>query len=107
MGQCQLAALKSLPPGMLLLLPYWTIVRYLVQARVVLRSQGAGAQFRGSSSTALAAALLRGMRDAARALPQLLRKRSTVMKSRRLSPAKMRQLLATYSISFMELLDAG
>ena len=39
-------ALKSFPLRMLLALPFWTFVRYLVQARMVLRSKGAGAQFR-------------------------------------------------------------
>jgi len=101
------AALKSFPSGMLLALPFWTLVRYLVQAQLVMRSRGAGAQFRSTPSSALVTALLRGMRDAVTSLPRLICKRRSVMGTRRLSAGEMRRLLASYSISFRELLDAG
>lgn len=100
------AAMKSLPLTMLIALPFWTVVRYTVQARLVVTSKGAGSQFREASSAALVIALLRGMRDAALGLPGLLKKRRTVMATRRLSPSEMRSLLRRYSITFSELLDA-
>ena len=101
------AAIKSFPAGMLAALPFWTIVRYLVQAQLVLCSKGAGAQFRCTPASALIKALVRGVCDAVRSLPQLLRKRRMVMQTRSLMPGEMRNLLNRYSISFMELLDAG
>jgi len=101
------AALKSFPAGMLLTLPFWTMARYLVQLQLVLRSKGAGAQFRSTPSSALVKALLRGMLDAAVALPQLIRKRRTVMATRRLSAGEMKRLIERFMISFTELLDAG
>jgi GT2 family glycosyltransferase len=101
------AALKSFPAGMLLALPLWTMVRYLVQLQLVLQSKGAGAQFRSTPSSALVKALVRGVFDAARGLPTLLRKRRKVMATGRLSAGEMRLLLRSYTISFRELLDAG
>ncbi len=99
-------ALKSYPLRMLLALPYWTFVRYLVQARMVLSSKGAGAQFR-SDPLALVKALARGVLDAFLGLPSLLRKRRAVMATRTLTSEDMRLLLKRYSISYPELLDAG
>jgi GT2 family glycosyltransferase len=101
------AALKSFPAGMLVALPFWTLVRYLVQAQLVAGSKGAGAQFRSTPSSALVKALLKGILDAVASLPRLIRKRRTVMRSRRLSADEMQRLLASYTISFRELLDAG
>ncbi len=100
-------ALKSFPAVMLLSLPFWTMVRYLVQARLVVGARGAGAQFRNASSAELIKALVRGVGDALKSLPQLIRKRRMVKATRRLSPGEMRMLLKKFSLSFSELLDAG
>jgi GT2 family glycosyltransferase len=101
------AAIKNFPPGMLLLLPFWTMVRYLVQAYLVLSSKGAGAQFRSTTPSALIKALLHGILDAFRSLPTLLRKRRLVAATRRLSPGEMKRLMDSFTITFKELLDAG
>lgn len=101
------AALKSFPLAMLPALPLWTALRFLVQARLVLEARGAGAQFRQSSPTGLITALLRGMLDAAKGLPAVLRKRSAASASWRLSAGEARTLLQRYKITFRELLDAG
>jgi GT2 family glycosyltransferase len=100
-------ALKCFPPSMLLALPFWTLVRYLVQAKLVLGAKGAGAQFRDSSSTGLIGALLKAVRDALLSLPSLIRKRRMIKRIRRLSPHDTKKLLNSFSISFAELLDAG
>jgi len=100
-------ALKNFPARMLLLLPFWTMARYLVQAQLVLHSKGAGAQFRSTPSSALVKALLQGIYDAGRSLPDLVRKRNRVMASSRLSAGELNGLLRSGSISFAELLDAG
>ncbi len=101
------AAIKSLPLSMLVALPFWTMVRYVVQARLVLTSKGAGGQFREASPSSLVMALLRGMRDAALGLPDLIKKRRAVMATRGLSPTEMHALIRRYSITFSELLDAA
>jgi len=51
--------------------------------------------------------VIRGVFDALIGLPRTMGKRKTVMASSRLSPSQMRRLMKAYSISFMELLDAG
>lgn len=98
--------LKCFPFPMLLALPFWTLARFLVQAGLVLASRGAGAQFRTSPS-GLITAVLRGLYDAAKGAPAMLRKRRTIFATRRLSNAEFYKLLRTYRISFRELLDAG
>ncbi|MFA7402991.1 MAG: glycosyltransferase family 2 protein [Pelobacteraceae bacterium] len=100
-------ALKNLPFPMLLAVPFWSVIRYLVQVRLVLGGKGAGAQFRGASSSSLVKAVIRGIFDALIGLPRSMGKRKTVMASSRLSSSQMRRLMKSYSISFMELLDAG
>jgi GT2 family glycosyltransferase len=100
-------ALKCFPAIMLLFLPLWTIVRYLVQVRLVLGAQGAGAQFRNAPSSDLIKAVLRGLSDMVRGLPDIYRKRQAVTTIRRLSAGDMRRLLKTYKLTFRELLDAG
>ena len=100
-------AMKSFPMSMLLAVPFWTMLRYLVQVQLVLSARGAGAQFRGAPSSALIKALVRGIRDALRSLPLLIRKRRRVMATKRLSCAEIKRLLRAFGISFRELLDAG
>jgi GT2 family glycosyltransferase len=100
-------ALKCFPVNMLLALPFWTLVRYLVQAQLVLGARGAGAQFRNASSGELIKAVLRGIKDMAFGVPAILRKRRTVGTVRRISASETRLLLKSYKISFRELLDAG
>jgi GT2 family glycosyltransferase len=99
-------ALKCFPASMLLVLPFWTIIRYLVQARLVLGARGAGAQFRSTPSSTLITALIRGIFDATRSLPDLVRKRRAVTDTSHMSPAELKKLISLYTISFSELLDA-
>jgi GT2 family glycosyltransferase len=102
------AALKSFPASRLVTLPFWTLMRYLVQVRVVLAGKGAGAQFRSNASGSdLIKAVLRGVADGLTGLPNVFRKRRSMMANRRLSDREMKVLLDTYKITFMELLDAG
>jgi GT2 family glycosyltransferase len=100
------AALKNFPLPLLLLVPFFTVARYLTQVAVVLKGAGSGGEFLESASrSACIAALLRGMRDAAIAIPTLLRKRAAVMQKRRLGTREMMRLLGRYRMSFRELLD--
>lgn len=101
-------ALKNFPLPLLLLLPFFTLVRYLTQVEAVLRAKGSGGEFLESGTrSACVGALLKGMRDAVVALPALLRKRAAVMQRRRLSNREMMRLLRRYRLSFRELLDNG
>ncbi len=101
------AALKCFPAGMLLALPFWTIVRYLVQLQLVAGARGVGAEFRTVSSADLIKAVLRGIVDMMRGIPAVLRKRRKIAATRRLSSGEMRKLLQRHELSFRELLDAG
>lgn len=102
------APLKSCPLPFLLFIPLFTCVRFAVQASVVLAGTGSGGEFLASGSRAeCIGAILRGMRDALLAMPAVLRKRSAVMRTRRLSKREMLALLGRYRLSFRELLDNG
>ncbi len=101
------AAVKCFPAGMLLALPFWTFVRYLVQLQLVAGARGAGAEFRIVSSADLISAVLRGIVDMIRGLPAVLHKRRTISAARRLTSGEMRSLLQRYELSLRELLDAG
>lgn len=98
-------AVKNFPAGLLLLLPFSTLVRYLLQAQLVLKSRGSGSQFRSGSSTQLTLAILRGLADAISGLPRIWRKRRRVMTTRRITAEEMRRLLNNYQMTFRELLD--
>jgi GT2 family glycosyltransferase len=99
-------ALKNFPLPLLLLVPFFTVIRYAAQARAVLLATGAGREFADSSSrSALIGALLRGTWDALAGAPRMLRKRRAIMGSRRVSPRQMARLLEVYRLSFRELLD--
>ena len=100
------AALKNFPLPMLALLPFFTLQRYLTQGAVVLGAKGSGGEFLASGTrSACVWALLRGMRDAALALPVLLKKRAALRPVRKLTNREMMQLLKRYRLSFKELLD--
>lgn len=100
------AALKSFPLPLLALLPFFTILRYLTQAAVVLSGSGAGEEFRTSGSRrACVLALLRGMLDAALGVPRQMKKRKAFARTARVGSLEMRRLLASYRLGYRELLD--
>jgi GT2 family glycosyltransferase len=98
--------LKNFPPGHLLMLPLFTMLRYLVQMRTVLCGSGAGGEFRASASRGdLIKALVKGVYDSVFGIPRILRKRWQVMERRRLTMREFSDLLRSYRITFNELLD--
>ena len=98
--------LKNFPLRLLLLVPLFTVVRYLAQVRAVLASRGSGGEFMGSDSRgALFKAVCRGTLDALTGTPCMLRKRREIMGSRKISGGEMARLLKKYQMSFGELLD--
>jgi GT2 family glycosyltransferase len=101
-------AFKLLPWRLLLLLPFFTALRYVEQARSVLSGSGSGGEFLSSGSRReIILAILKGTRDGLAGLPRMLHKRRAVMKTRKISMGEMSRLLRRYRLSFKELLDRG
>jgi hypothetical protein len=99
-------ALKNFPLCHLAVLPFFTVWRYCEQARAVLAGGGTGGEFRtGGSQGGLTKAVLKGVVDGLRGMPQVLRKRRTVMKSRKLPMREFAKLLRRHRLTFRELLD--
>jgi len=99
-------ALKNFPPGLIFMLPLFTILRYLEQARTVIYGSGTGGEFRSSESKfGLMKSLVRAIFDSFRGIPRMFRKRRQAMKIRRLPMRDFYALLSGYRITFKELLD--
>jgi len=99
-------AVKNFPLAMLLMVPFYTVVRYLVQVQVVLAGKGSGGEFAASvSKWEIIRALLKGTFAALAGTPRMLAKRVRIMKSARISSREMRALMLKYRMSFYELLD--
>lgn len=99
-------ALKTFPLRLLLLVPLFTIVRYLVQAQVIFSATGSGREFQESGSRgALTGAIFRGVRDAVAGIPRMLKKRRMIMACRKISGGEMARLLKKHRLTFRELLD--
>jgi GT2 family glycosyltransferase len=99
---------KNFPLASIAALPFFTLWRYYEQLRAVFSGGGTGGEFRaGSSRGDLVKALLKGVRDGLRGLPQVLRKRRQARSFRRLSAREFSALLRRYRLTFRELLDNG
>lgn len=101
-------ALKNFPIRLLLLVPFFTLVRYLVQVEAVLSAKGSGGEFLACGSRwALIKAILKGTRDTIAGMPRMLGKRAQVMNTRKITDREMISLLKKYRIGFRELLDGS
>lgn len=101
-------AVKNFPVSSLLLVPFYTIIRYLVQVQIVLTGEGSGGEFVVSGSQwRIVRALLKGIWDAVLGMPLMLAKRRAIMKNARISSKEMRALMKKYRMTFHELLDVG
>lgn len=101
-------ALKNFPLSMLLMVPFHTFVRYLVQAKVIIAGVGSGVEFATSGTKGqIIKALLKGSWDALHGMPLMLSKRRIIMKNARISSAEMRALMKKYRMTFNALLDNG
>jgi len=102
------AAVKSFPPSLLLGLPYFTLLRYVEQAKIVFSGKGTGGEFRaGGSQGAIIKSLLKALFDSVIGAPQVFAKRQRIMNNKRMSWQEFSRLLKKYRISFQELLDVG
>lgn len=99
-----LLAFKLFPWSLLWLNGYYYARRLLAGMRASMKGQGETALFPGlSGKWQLARALAAGDLDAIRMLPRILRKRGEIQRIRRLSPAQIRKLILSHSISLDEL----
>lgn len=99
-------AIKNFPLSRLILLPFWSVIRLLVQLKCVFSKRGTGEEFLSEEQPFdLVKATARGHLAALIRLPDMLRKREVIMKSRRLSDTQMCDLLNTFRMSFRELFD--
>jgi len=98
--------LKNFPLLLLMMVPFYTLSRYLVQARAITVSRGSGEEFLASGSRgALVGAVLKGMVSALSGVPRMFRKRRRIMRCRKLSGSAMTRLLLRHQLNFQELLD--
>lgn len=101
-------AIKNFPLPLLLLLPFWTCVRYALQFFVVLTGRGSGAEFRSSTSPKeCLVALAKATRDALTGLPRQWQKRRWIYRTKRISSLEMMRLIKHFRLSFLELLDCN
>ncbi len=99
-------ALKNFSVGQLLLLPFFTFVRYLEQVRVVVSGGGTGGEFRTEGSQwLLIRAIFMATIDALKGSCRVLAKRRKLMVIRKRTMADFAALMARHRISFRELLD--
>jgi GT2 family glycosyltransferase len=102
------AVLKTFPLRLLLPVPWFTLVRFIVQARLVLAGSGSGGEFRTSGSMfQLVRAVFRALFDALAGIPRVLKQRRAVMRTSRLTDRESARLLGCHRLSFRELLDDG
>jgi GT2 family glycosyltransferase len=101
-------AIRNLPPSMLLLLPFYTVVRFFEQARCLVSAKGTGAEFMVSpSKTGCVFAILKAVFHAMAGIPGALAKRKVTMARKKISNQEFRTILKQYRLSFRDLLDAG
>lgn len=97
-------ALKNLPLRYLLLTPFYTIWRYIIQAYGITVAKGAGGKFtEESSSTKLLFILLRAYLGSVRKLPSMLFKRKHIQRMRTVPIKEFGECLKRYRLSAAEL----
>jgi hypothetical protein len=100
------AVLKTFPLPLLLLVAFYTLCRFMVQARLVLTGAGSGGEFRSSGSMLpLFRTVSRALLHALLGIPRVLAQRRKVMRTRRLSAREFARLLARYRLPLRKLLD--
>jgi GT2 family glycosyltransferase len=98
-------ALKVCPVSHLVLLPFFTGMRFFEQLRQVLTGKGAGGEFLASGSrAAIIKSVLQGVGAAMAGAPRMLGKRRQIMRMRKISMSDMALLLRRHRINFRELL---
>ena len=95
-------AVKNFPLPWLLMAPYFTLKRYIVQAYGIAVSRGSASKFKESQPPAvIASTIVRAYLSAMKALPAMLKKRKAVKK--KISSREFIKLMKKYRISVSEL----
>jgi GT2 family glycosyltransferase len=98
-------AIKNFPPSLLLLLPFVTAWRYLVQAFALLTRSGDLTGFTGQSNIfRVVTAILKAYISAVAGVPSILRKRKSFLLKRRLSNRQMFRTILSFKISMVEVI---
>lgn len=97
-------ALKYLPASMLLLSPWHTLKRLVLQAYGALTGRGAAGEFmKRGSAFSLLWTLVKAYLSALRRAPRMLSRRAKVKKIARLTPREIRQLCRRFAITAREI----
>jgi GT2 family glycosyltransferase len=95
-------ALKNFPLTWLLLAPYFTLKRYIVQAYGIVVARGSASKFRESQPPAvIMSTIVRAYLSAIKGLPMMLKKRMGI--KRKISSREFIKLMKRYCISVSEL----
>lgn len=99
-----LLALKLFPPGLLLLNPVYTLMRYAAGVWAAFRGAGETKHYGGADGKLrMAQGLLWGIGSAMRLAPRILAKRKEIRRFRKRSHREIRALLRRYRITLREL----
>ena len=97
-------AIKNLPPCMLLLSPFYTLVRYFTQLYGVISGKGAGGKAKEEYPvSSLFIAVLKAYYDGIKKLPIMLSKRKAVQSKRVVSARDVKKWFSGYGISVTEI----
>ena len=95
-------AVKNFPLPWLLMVPYFTLKRYIVQTYGMIVSRGSASKFKESQPpAAIASTMVRAYLSAMKALPAMLKKRKAINK--KISSREFIKLMKKYRISVSEL----
>jgi GT2 family glycosyltransferase len=94
-------AVRCLPASWLWMSPAWTAARYFWHGALMLGGKGKAAEYResGGSAWRLAALVVKAHADAVRRMPQLLRERGEIRRTRRVSSREFVKLLRRHAIT--------
>jgi GT2 family glycosyltransferase len=97
--------LKNMPARYILISPFYTAWRYMVQLYGLFSGKGSVARFAEDSGMArLLPVVIKAYGEALMRLPLMLRKRRNIWKQRRISPGEFADLLKRHRISARELM---
>lgn len=97
--------LKTLPLSYVMVFPFYTAWRYIIQAYGLLSGRGSVARFAETAGKGrLLSIVFRSYRDAFAGLPRTLRKRRGIWSSRRIAVRDYRRMLKKYRITAEELM---
>ncbi len=99
-----LLAVKNFPFSRLLLLPFYTFWRYLMQIWGIVLKKGAGGRFvQNFSAKKLVVVLLKSLLGIAKGIPLMIRKRRYIQKNRKVSNSEIKKWFKRHGLPIKEL----